>query len=157
MCILIGLGRCAGVPREDAKDAIFWDMFEVRNPHTGELAEPWVPCEAAAARRQKFVLHKVRVSRAGSERLLTMRFRCAPPPQRLSAGCCLHAPARCQALLSLPWRFACSHPLNMLYCAPRLFQARSPAVYFFVSGPAALARAGYCNTIREGLRLEGSS
>ena len=63
------------MPREDAKDAIFWDMFEVRNPHTGELAEPWVPCEAAAGRRQKFVLHKVRLSAAGTERLLTMRFR----------------------------------------------------------------------------------
>lgn len=79
---------CAGVPREDAKDAIFWETFEVRNPHTGELAEPWVPCEAAAARRQKFVLHKVRVSQAGCERLLTMRFRCGTSARRLSTGCC---------------------------------------------------------------------
>ena len=66
---------CAGVQREEAKDAIFWDMFEVRNPHTGELAEPWVPCEAAANKGQKFVLHKVRLSHASGDRLLTMRFR----------------------------------------------------------------------------------
>ena len=66
---------CAGVQREEAKDAIFWDMFEVRNPHTGELAEPWVPCEAAAIKGQKFVLHKVRLSHASGDRLLTMRFR----------------------------------------------------------------------------------
>ena len=66
----------AGVPREEAKDAIFWDLFEVRNPHTGEVAEPWVPCEAAAVKRQKFVLHKVRLSSAtGEDRVLTMRFR----------------------------------------------------------------------------------
>ena len=77
------------MPREDAKDAIFWDMFEVRNPHTGELAEPWVPCEAAAGRRQKFVLHKVRVSAAGTERLLTMRFRCALPARRLITRSCV--------------------------------------------------------------------
>ncbi len=91
--ILNGAFDGAGVPREDAKDAIFWDMFEVRNPHTGELAEPWVPCEAAASRRQKFVLHKVRVSHAGTERLLTMRFRCAPPPCHLPF--CGSASARC--------------------------------------------------------------
>jgi len=66
---------CAGVQREEAKDAIFWDIFEVRNPHTGELAEPWVPCEAAAIKGQKFVLHKVRLSHASGDRLLTMRFR----------------------------------------------------------------------------------
>lgn len=68
--------KCTGVQREEAKDAIFWDLFEVRNPHTGELAEPWVPCEAAAIKGQKFVLHKVRLSAAQGNRLLTMRFRC---------------------------------------------------------------------------------
>ena len=71
----------AGVPREEAKDAIFWDLFEVRNPHTGELAEPWVPCEAAAAKGQKFVLHKVRLSSAADkDRVLTMRFRQGTQP-----------------------------------------------------------------------------
>jgi hypothetical protein len=78
MCFIL-----AGVPREEAKDAIFWDLFEVRNPHTGEVAEPWVPCEAAAAKGQKFTLHKVRLSSAAcGDRLLTMRFRlgvCPPP------------------------------------------------------------------------------
>ena len=69
----------AGAQREEAKDAIFWDLFQVRNPHTGELAEPWVPCEAAAVKGQKFVLHKVRLARGDGARLLTMRFRCARP------------------------------------------------------------------------------
>ncbi len=69
----------AGLPREEAKDAIFWDVFEVRNPVTGERAEPWVPCEAAAAKGQKFVLHKVRRCGDPAEEpsQFTMRFRCA--------------------------------------------------------------------------------
>lgn len=68
----------AGLPREEAKDAIFWDVFEVRNPVTGERAEPWVPCEAAAAKGQKFVLHKVRRCGDPAEEpcQFTMRFRC---------------------------------------------------------------------------------
>ena len=70
---------------EEAKDAIFWDLFQVRNPHTGELAEPWVPCEAAAVKGQKFVLHKVRLAHGDGSRLLTMRFRCAAPPPSLAA------------------------------------------------------------------------
>lgn len=67
----------AGLPREEAKDAIFWDVFEVRNPVTGERAEPWVPCEAAAAKGQKFVLHKVRRCGDPAEEpcQFTMRFR----------------------------------------------------------------------------------
>lgn len=84
--VLTWLLTCrAGLPREEAKDAIFWDVFEVRNPVTGERAEPWVPCEAAAAKSQKFVLHKVR--RCGDPAdepcQFTMRFRCARTPSSL--------------------------------------------------------------------------
>lgn len=82
----------AGLPREEAKDAIFWDVFEVRNPVTGERAEPWLPCEAAAAKGQKFVLHKVR--RCGDPAdepcQFTMRFRCALFPHlTIFFGCFL--------------------------------------------------------------------
>ena len=93
-----GGAAAAGAQREEAKDAIFWDLFQVRNPHTGELAEPWVPCEAAAVKGQKFVLHKVRLAHGDGSRLLTMRFRCAPRPRLLPraphasltlARCCL--------------------------------------------------------------------
>jgi hypothetical protein len=66
--------------REAAKDAVFWDVFEVRDPVTGELAQPWVPCEAAAAKGQKFVLHKVRRAGRGGNKLFIMRFRCAQLP-----------------------------------------------------------------------------
>lgn len=67
--------------REEAKDSIFWDVFEVRDPASGELAQPWVPCEAAAAKGQKFVLHKVRrAGAAGEDKLFVMRFRCVPAP-----------------------------------------------------------------------------
>ncbi len=79
----------AGLPREEAKDAIFWDVFEVRNPVTGELAEPWIPCEAAAGKGQKFVLHKVR--RCGDPAdepcQFTMRFRCADLPHSTRVSC----------------------------------------------------------------------
>ena len=66
---------CAEMARDDAKDAVFWDVFEVRDPATGELAQPWVPCEAAAAKGQKFVLHKVRRSGRGCDKRFIMRFR----------------------------------------------------------------------------------
>jgi hypothetical protein len=65
----------AGIPREQAKDATFWDEFEVHNPVTGERVEPWVPCEAAAAKGQKFVLHKVCHTTEDGPRLFSMRFR----------------------------------------------------------------------------------
>ena len=69
----------------------------MRNPHTGELAEPWVPCEAAAIKGQKFVLHKVRLAHGDGSRLLTMRFRCAPRPRLLPlAPYALLIPARCR-------------------------------------------------------------
>ncbi|BDA49774.1 probable mitogen-activated protein kinase kinase kinase 11 at C-terminar half [Coccomyxa sp. Obi] len=88
-----------GLPREEAKDAIFWDVFEVRNPATGERAEPWVPCEAAAAKGQKFVLHKVR--RCGDPAdepcQFTMRFRPACQeiqPNMFSCGLPIPQPKR---------------------------------------------------------------
>ena len=67
----------ADIAREAAKDATFWDVFEVRDPATGELAQPWVPCEAAAAKAQKFVLHKVRRAGRSDGKMFIMRFRCA--------------------------------------------------------------------------------
>ena len=54
----------------------------MRNPVTGERAEPWVPCEAAAAKGQKFVLHKVLRCGDPTEEpsQFTMRFRCSLVP-----------------------------------------------------------------------------
>lgn len=82
---------------------------------TGERAEPWVPCEAAAAKGQKFVLHKVCHTTEDGPRLFTMRFRCAPSvtlkPLSLSP-------------LSCTWEFssACS-------CCSDLFPAQWPVQF----------------------------